>query len=121
MGKLRRIFSRLFHSGSETHVLIYDDEDDEFPSSYVVRNKKELDCLRRSLEVDEVKNIRHHRLFVGVVKWVFYLLVFYIFSDVLLELLYRFHMLVHVHAPWDIPKLIHQYFFDGKRGFPGHI
>jgi hypothetical protein len=121
MDKLKKIFFRIFHSGSETHVLVHDDEDDDFPTSYVVRNKKELECLRRSLEADEVKNIRQHRLFSGVVKWAFYLLIFYLFSDVLLELLYRFHMLVHVHAPWNIPMLIREYFFDGKHGFPGHF
>ncbi len=117
---LKKIWSRVFCKCQETHVLIHDDDDYEYPKSYVVRNKKELECLRRSLDADEVKNIRQHRLFSGTVKWIFYLLVFYIFSDVILELLYRFHMLVHIHAPWDVPMLVNQYFFHNRHGFPNY-
>lgn len=121
MIKLKNVLLRIFRKCPETHVLVHDEDDYEFPKSYVVRNKKELECLRKSLDADAVKNIRQHRLFSGIVKGVFYLLVFYLLSDVLLDLLYRFHMLVHIHAPWDIPKLISEYFFNNKQGFPDHL
>lgn len=120
ISKLKEFISKIFHGFQETHVVVHDEDDYEFPKSYVVRNKKELECLRRSLDADAAKNIRHHRLFSGIVKWLFYLLIFYLFSDVILELFYRFHMLVHSHAPWDIPMLIDKYFFQHKDGFPNH-
>lgn len=119
MFNFKKLYPRPFRKYPETHVILHDNDEAEFPESYVARNKRELECIRQSL-VDEEKNIRHHRLFSGALKWTFYLLVFYLFSDVLLELLYRFHLLVHSHAPWDIPMLIKDYFFEGKRGFPGY-
>ena len=114
------LLSRLLLNKSETHVVIYDEDDDEFPKSYVVRNKRELKCLLKSLKADDLKNIRQHRLFSGLIKGAFYLLMFYLLSDVILDLLYRFHALMHEHNLWDVPMLIDEYLFNDKQGFPGH-
>lgn len=113
----QRIF-KLFRRNHETHVVVCDDEEDEFPKSYVVNNRRELECLKRTLLDDDVKNIRHHRIFTGILKWLFYIMLFYLFSDIILDWLYRLHLLVHGHNPWDIPKLFDEYFFHDKRGFP---
>lgn len=117
---LKELISKLFRRNREKHVVVCDDDEDEFPKSYVVNNREELECLKRTLLADNVKNVRHHRIFTGILKWFFYIMVFYLFSDVILELLYRFHLLVHTHSPWDIPKLLNEYFFHDKRGFPDH-
>jgi len=118
MFKIKKFYPRAFRKYIETHVLVHDEDDYEFPKSYVVRNKKELECLKRSLDADEAKNVRHHRLFSGILKWSFYILMFYLLSDVILEIFYKFHLLVHSHAPWDLPMLINKYFFHDKQGFP---
>ena len=117
---IKKICPKIFLKCRESHVLVHDEEDYEFPKSYVVRNKKELECLKSSLAADDIKNIRHHRLFSGLVKWSFYLLMFYLLSDVILDLLYRFHLLFHPHYFWDLPMLIDSYFFHDKQGFPGY-
>lgn len=119
--KIRELFSIMFRRHKESHIVICEEDEDEYPKSYVVNNRKELECLKKSLLKDyDAKKIRHHRIFSGVVKWLFYALIFYLFSDVILDILYRLHVLVHTHNIWDVPRLIDLYFFHDKQGFPNH-